>query len=218
MDISKVFPIYEKLEKREQELLRNSYIERKVQKGTVIYNGEDDCLGVVIVTDGQLRAYITSEDGRQITLYRLLERDMCLFSASCMMRNIQFDVMLSAEKDTTIYIIPAHIYKQLSEQSLVVAKHVNELMAARFTDVMWLMEQVMWKSFDKRLASFLIEESNIVGDDVLHITHEKIADHLGSAREVVTRMLRHFQSDGLVKLSRGAIELLERKELYELAE
>lgn len=76
----------------------------------------------------------------------------------------------------------------------------------------------MWKSIDKRLAAFLLEESNIEDNDILHITHEKIADHMGSAREVVTRMLRHFQSDGLVKLSRGTIQITDRKALFNLTD
>jgi len=81
---------------------------------------------------------------------------------------------------------------------------------------MWLMEQIMWKSFDKRLASFLLEESMIENTTVLKITHEVIASHLGSAREVVTRMLKYFQNEGMVKLTRGTIEILNMKKLNEL--
>ena len=83
---------------------------------------------------------------------------------------------------------------------------------------MWLMEQIMWKSFDKRLALFLVEESRIEETDSLKITHEKIAAHLGTAREVVTRMLRYFQSDGMVKLTRGTVELTNKKALEQLSE
>ena len=83
---------------------------------------------------------------------------------------------------------------------------------------MWLMEQIMWKSFDKRLASFLLEESAIEGTNILKITHEKVANHLGTAREVVTRMLRYFQSEGMVKLTRGGIELCDLNKLNAISE
>ena len=103
------------------------------------------------------------------------------------------------------------------EKSAAVANYTNELMASRFSEVMWLVEQVMWKSFDKRLAAFLLEESTLDNSDTLTITHDKIAAHMGTAREVVTRMLRYFQSEGMVSLSRGSVKLTDRKHLEELA-
>ena len=169
-----------------------------------------DCTGLLLVQHGQLRAYILSEEGREITLYRLLEGDICLFSASCMMRSIQFEVMIEAEKDTELWIIPADSYKSVMDQSAPLANFTNEVMAGRFSDVMWLLEQILWKRFDQRLAGFLLEESALEGTDVLKITHETIGSHLGNPREVVTRMLRYFQNEGLVKLARGTVEITNR--------
>ena len=88
--------------------------------------------------------------------------------------------------------------------------------AGRLSEVMWLMEQIMWKSFDKRLAAFLLEESKVEDSLVLKITHEKIANHLGTAREVVTRMLRYFQNEDMIRLTRGTVEIIDRKRLEEL--
>ena len=102
------------------------------------------------------------------------------------------------------------------ETSAPVANYTNELMASRFSEVMWLMEQVMWKSLDKRVAAFLLEESRIEGTEELRLTHETIANHLGSHREVITRMLRYFQSEGMIKLSRGAVRILDPVRLEEL--
>lgn len=161
---------------------------------------------------------MTSEDGREITLYRLLEQDICLFAASCIMNNIQFDIMISAEKDTEFWIIPPCFYKQLMERNADVANYTNALMSSRFSEVMWLMEQVMWKSFDKRLAAFLLEESTLEDSLLLKITHEKIASHMGTAREVVTRMLKYFQSEGAVSLTRGTIEITDTDKLHCLSE
>ena len=191
---------------------------RTISKGTVIHNGSMDCTGLLLIKSGQLRAYILSDEGREITIYRLFDRDMCLFSASCMMRSIQFEVTIEAEKDTDLWIIPVDIYQNIMVQSAAVANYTNELMATRFSDVMWLMEQIMWKSLDKRVSAFLLEEASIAGTDRLKITHEYIANHLGSHREVITRMLRYFQNEGIVKLSRGVVEITDTEKLEELSD
>ena len=216
MDFSSYFPIWNKLTPTQQQILERNAVLRKVDKGTVIHNGTMECTGLLLVRNGQLRAYILSDEGREISLYRLFDRDICLFSASCIMRSIQFEVTVEAEKDTDLWVIPSEIYQSIMEGSAPVSNYTNELMASRFSDVMWLMEQVMWKSLDKRVAAFLLEEVSIEGTSHLKITHETIANHLGSHREVITRMLRYFQNEGMVKLSRSSIEITNAKKLEEL--
>ena len=216
MSFAEYFPIFNKLTAEEQELLSRVAYKRTAPAGTLLHNGSDMCLGLLVIRSGQLRAYITSDEGREVTMYRLFDRDVCLLTASCVMNNIQFDITITAEKESEFWIIPPNVYKDLTERSAVVANYTNQVMAAHFTDVMWLMEQIMWKSFDKRLAKFLLEESNLEGTGELKITHEKIANHLGTAREVVTRMLRYFQSEGMVKLTRGGIEILDEDKLAQL--
>jgi len=218
MEFQNYFPIWNKLNSVHQGHILSSLITRTVKKGTVIHNGGDDCTGLLLVKSGQLRAYIFSDEGREITIYRLFDRDMCLFSASCMMRSIQFDITIEAEKDTDLWIIPVEVYQNIMAESAPVANYTNELMATRFSDVMWLIEQIMWKSLDKRVAAFLLEESAIEDSDTLKITHETIASHLGSHREVITRMLKYFQNEGMVKLSRGTIELTDKPGLEELSD
>lgn len=217
MTFESCFPIWDKLNAEEREILQNTTEKVHYKKGDRILTGLE-CLGMILVDNGLVRAFITSDEGREITLYRLLERDLCLLSASCLLSNIQFTIHMTAETDTDLWVIPPDIYQHMMYHSLTISNYTHQIMAARLSDVMWVMEQVMWKSFDKRLAAFLLEESSIADSDVLQITHEKIADHLGSAREVVTRMLRHFQSDGLVKLSRGTIQLTDRQSLFDLSE
>lgn len=217
MNLEDQFPVWDQLTPAQQNVLWEAAYRRSVPAGTVIQDGTMDCIGPVIVCSGQFRAYILSEEGREITLYRLFEMDMCLMSASCMMPNIQFEVIIEAEKNSEVWIIPPHVFKKLMGESVAVSNYVNDLMSSRFSDVMWLMEQVMFKSFDRRLADFLLKESQIEESTVLKITHEKIANHLGSAREVVTRMLRYFQSEGYVKLTRGTVELTDIKKLRRLA-
>ena len=216
MDFQDYFPIWDKLNTAQQDRLRGSLFTRRVRKGTLIRSGSADCTGLLLIRSGQLRAYILSDTGREITIYRLFDRDICLLSASCMLRSIQFEITIEAEKDTELWVIPAEIYQGIMEESAAVSNYTNELMASRFSDVMWLMEQIMWRSFDQRLAEFLLQERNLEGSSRLSITHERIAGHLGSAREVVTRMLRYFQSEGLVELSRGRVTLTDEAELARL--
>lgn len=216
MEFSEYFPIWDQLTSEQKELLSGSLVSRTVPKGAVLHGGGTDCTGLLLVKSGQLRAFILSREGREITIYRLFDRDLCLFSAACILRSIQFDVTVTAEKETTLWIIPAGVYKRLMEQSAAAANYTNEVMASRFSEVMWLMEQIMWNSMDQRVAAFLLEEAAIENTSRLHITHERIANHLGTHREVVTRMLRYLQSEGMVKLSRGTVELTSRTKLEAL--
>ena len=216
MSIANYFPVFSKLTAQQQQMLLDYTVIRKVSAGTVVHNGAIECTGFLLVRTGQLRAYTLSSEGREVTVYRLFDHDCCLFSAACIMSSLQFEVIIEAEKDSEVFIVPPAVFQKLMNESLPVSKYTNDLMATRFSDVMWLMDQIMWKSFDKRLAAFLLEECAIEDTRLLKVTHEKIANHMGTAREVVTRMLRYFQSEGLVKLTRGAIEITDEAGLEAL--
>ena len=216
MEFSEYLPFWNQLSVQQQQLIAEVVEYRKVAKGTHIHDSSRECLGLVMVRSGQLRTYILSEDGREITLSRLFEYDVSLLSASCVMPDLQLNVMIEAEKDSELWSIPACLFKNLADESLAVSNFSRNLISSNFSELMWLMEQIMWKSFDKRLAGFLLEEASIEEDSNLKITHEKIANHLGTAREVVTRMLRYFQSEGMVKLTRGTIEIVDDKKMRTL--
>ena len=216
MDISAYFPIWDKLTNAQQERIAATSNLHTVKAGTLLHDGGPDCLGLLLVKSGQLRAYMLSEEGREITISRFFDMDICLFSASCVMRNMHFAVFIEAEKDSEVYVIPACLYQNLMDESLPLANYSHNLITNHLSEVMWLMEQIMWKSFDKRLAQFLLEEANLEGSHSLKITHEKIANHMGTAREVVTRMLRYFQSEGMVKLTRGSVDITDEKKLRKL--
>ena len=213
MSFASYFPIWDKLTQEQQERILSVTEFRKVKNGTVLHDGSPECLGLLLIRSGQLRAYMLSEEGREITICRFFEMDICLFSASCVMPNMQFDIFIEAEKDTELWVVPACLYQNLMDESIAVANYSRNLITNHFSDLMWLMEQIMWKSFDKRLAAFLLEESALEGTDSLKITHEKIANHMGTAREVVTRMLRYFQSEGMVRLTRGTVDILDARRL-----
>ena len=213
MELWDFFPVWSQLSEQQQNKLGAGTVARNVKKGSALHSGSSECTGLLLVREGQLRAYILSDEGREVTLYRLFDRDICLFSAACIMRSIQFEIMIEAEKDTSLWVIPADIYQGIMAESAPLSNFTNEIMASRFSEVMWLMEQIMWKSFDKRLAGFLLEESALEGSAVLKLTHDSIAKHMGTAREVVTRMLRYFQGEGMVKLTRGAVEITDEEAL-----
>ena len=217
MSLKDYLPFWNKLEPRQQSELMHAAIYRSAPKGTVLHNGEEDCVGLLLVTQGQLRAYTCADTGREITLYRLMERDLCLFSASCVLRGVDFDVAVLAETDVSFYQIPATVYQALMQESAAVANYTNEVMAVRFSDVMWLLDQILNKRLDSRLAAFLLEQSELEQSAALPLTHDESARQLGSAREVVTRMLRYFQEEGLVTLSRGMVMLNSRSQLEETA-
>ena len=218
MGIVEFFPVWGELGELERRALAEAAARRSAGAGAMIHGGGAECTGLLLVLSGQLRAFITSEEGREITIYRLFPGDICLLSASCVISSMQFELAVQAEKPTEFMLIPPDAYKRAVNSSAPLANYTSRVMAERLSDVMWLMEQVMWKSMDRRLATFLLEEAALEGSDELKLTHERIANHLGSAREVITRLLRYFQSEGLVKLGRGAVVLTDRERLYALSE
>ena len=216
-DIQEYFPFWDKLDNNQKLRLYRAADFRKTKKKTLLH-GNDSCLGLVLVKSGQLRIFSYSEEGREFTLYRLFERDICLFSASCMMHDLQMDLMIETEKDSEYWVINSDVYKSLMDESAPIANYTNSLMASRFSTVMWLLNEIMFKSMDRRLASFLSEETRIEGGMNIKTTHEQIANHLGTAREVVTRTLQYLQGEGVVALSRGNIEVIDIDKLEALAE
>ena len=211
-------PFWSKLTPQQQSKVAEVIEFRGVKKGTHIHDSSTECLGLLLIKSGQLRTYILSEDGREITINRFFDYDTCLLSTSCVMPDMQFNMMIEAEKDSEFWSIPACLFKNIMDTSLPVALYANQLINGHFSELMWLMEQIMWKSIDKRLAAFLLEESALENTPLLKTTHERIANHMGTAREVVTRMLRYFQDEGMVALSRGTIELTDKDKLHKLQE
>jgi CRP/FNR family transcriptional regulator len=218
MDFVEYLPIWKKLTPEQQNRIRSVAVLQNFAAGTVLHDGSPECMGMLLVCSGQLRAYLLNPEGREVTICRFLERDICLFSAACVMPNMQFDIFIEAEKDSQVLVIPACLFQNLMDESIVVSNYARSLITNHFSELMWLMEQIMWKSFDKRLAQFLLEESRLEEAHSLKLTHERIANHMGTAREVVTRMLRYFQSEGMVRLTRGTVDITDEDALERLAE
>ena len=207
---------WDKLSELEINLLENNIANVSYNKGFNLHSTDSECLGVLLIKNGGLRVYILSEDGREITLYRLSPGDVCVLSASCIINSITFDVHIDAESDTDAYLINIGTFSKLSNQNVYVENFAYKNTNERFSDVMWAMEQILFMSFDKRLAIFLLDEITKTNSNELHLTQEQIAKYIGSAREVVSRMLKVFQSEGILEQSRGSIHIIDKEKLREL--
>lgn len=186
------------------------------KKGTTIHDG-NECGGIFLVRSGSLRVYIMSDEGKDITLYRLHKGDMCMLGASCVLQAITFDVFIDAEENCECFVINGHAFAQVSEKTPSIKIFALETAVSRFSDVMWIMQQILFMSLDKRLAIFLLDESARIGSDVIELTHEQIAKYIGSAREVVSRMLKYFANEGIVENSRKGVRIVNKSRLRELA-
>lgn len=215
--LGKALPFLNNLDGADIRLIASTGSRSGFGQGEVIMNREMECNGLVIVKSGQLRAYFESEDGKGMTLYRLLPQDACILTASCILKNVTFEVNLEAEKNSEVYFIPAVVWKELTEKNVAVREFSMELMSGRFSEVMWVVEQMVSKNIGQRIASFLLEQSVLEDSQTLETTHDTIAKNIGTAREVISRTLKYFENDGILKLSRGKIHLSDIKRLRELS-
>ncbi|MGE5677971.1 MAG: Crp/Fnr family transcriptional regulator, partial [Pseudomonadota bacterium] len=183
--VSSHLDFWDKLSASELKLLEDSITKVSYDKGVNIHSTESECVGVLLIKSGGFRVYILSEDGREVTLYRLYPGEICILSASCILNSITFDVHIDAEADTEAYLINIGAFSRLSKQNIYVENFAYRNTIEKFSDVMWAMEQILFMSFDKRLAIFLLDEITKTNSTELHITQEQIAKYIGSAREVV---------------------------------
>ena len=202
-------PFWERLTDSEKELVQTNSMIQKYTKGEFVYNGGAKCSGMTVVLSGELRISVISEEGREITLYRLHENELCALSASCILSQITFDTHTTAAEECSVLVINAYAFEKLMQQNIYVRCFIYELLSERFSSVMWTMQMILFKGFDRRLASFLIGEYERTGLKTIQMTHEQIAQYTNSAREVVARMLKRFASEKLVEFKRGRITLLD---------
>ena len=210
------YTFWDKLTPEQQDFLWENLYPVSYQKGDIIHNGEYSCIGVVLIKTGGLRVFMLSSEGKEITLYRLGPQEVCILSASCILQNITFDVCVEAESDTEALLIPSAQYQKLIKQNIYAENFTYSLVVDRFSNVMWAMEQLLFMRFDKRLAIFLLDELSKTGNPRISLTHEQIAKYMGSALEVVSRMLKYFAKEGMIEMSRGGIRILDKEKLREL--
>ncbi len=210
-------PGWEHLTGEERQLVEQNTRRAAFPKGAaVLHSG--DCLGLVQVVRGCLRAYLLSEEGREVTIFRVEPGEACVLSAACVMSQITFETNLVAEEETELLILSSGAFGRLTEENLHVRCFLYEMAAERFSEVLWVMQQILFMGFDRRLALYLAGACRRAGGGELKLTHEQIARDLGSAREVVTRMLRRFAREGLVEVRRGSLLVKDPGALERLGE
>ncbi len=212
--IKPFFDFWDKLDKKSQDFLCDSMYEITYEAGENIHNGDAMCVGVLFVQSGMLRVYIMSEEGKEVTLYRIEDGETCVLSASCVLEEITFDVHVDSETETKVWVLSSGAFADLIERNIYFENYQNKLKAQRLSDVMWTMQQILFYSFDKRLAIFLYDEL-IKNGPVITYSHLEIAKYLGSAREVVSRMLKYFEKENILTVSRKEIIITDKKALFE---
>ena len=213
--LPELLPFWDKLREPEKQLIFDHTILNNYDDGQNIHGGYEDCTGVIAVKKGRLRVYLLSEEGKEVTLFRLLDHDVCLLSASCIMKNISFDIYVDAEGPVELYVLNSAIYDRIAKENPSVGSFMTELISMRFSEAMWVMEQILFMKLDKRLAMFLLEQASLEDGDTITLTHEQIAGHMGTAREVISRMLKYFSNEGILSVSRKGITILDRKRLMD---
>lgn len=201
------FDFWSHLSDDEKNDMSTNAAERSYSGGSMIFDSASECLGLVYVISGSLRTYMMSDEGKEVTLFRLAKGDCCILSASCVIKEISFDSYMTAEEDSKLMIINAGTVSRLSMQNIYFRCFTYELATKRFSSAMKTMDNLLFMKLEGRLASFLLSEFERTGMREIKMTHEQVAQYINSAREVVARTLKRFSQDGLVDVKRGVIIL-----------
>ena len=214
-EVLKAYPFWEKLTDKEKEQLARLLRRNTYRAGQMVSSSGSDCLGLFLVRKGTLRVYLTSEEGREATVFRLHEGEICVLSGSCLLSSLPFEVQIDAETDSEIYLLPSGSFRQIMEENIYVENYIYKMMTESFSDIIAAVQQMLFASLTQRLVSFLLDESVRSGTSEVRMTQEQIARSIGSAREAVSRSLKQLAADGSIELFRGGVRLLDRKSLYQ---
>lgn len=215
-DFFQSFSFWDHMNQEEQELLLSHIRVLHYPAGTAIQSGDCQCLGTIFLIKGILRVYLLSDQGKEATLYRLRDGDVCTLSASCMLSSITFDVQIDAETDCDVLIIPATVFSELIQKNIYVENFFYKLTTEHFSDVITGIERTFFLSLPQRVAAFLLDESAQYKSDTLFITKENLARSIGSAREAVSRTLKQLSQDGIIYVTRGSIQIKDKSRLYKM--
>jgi CRP/FNR family transcriptional regulator len=204
-DFLKTFPAFRGIPDRSLRDFLASAGRQTVPAGTQIYREGDTCSGIAFVLAGDIRVYKIGQTGREITLYEIGPGETCILNASCILSGKHYPAYALSMTDTDIMLVPADLFNRMIAESEQMRRFVFSIMNERFTTVMELVEEVAFGRMDQRLLDYLIEKS---GNGHLDTTHQKIANDLGTSREVVSRLLKDFERKQQIKLSRNSITLL----------
>lgn len=212
-NLKNLIPFWSDLKESEKELIENTMRIEKHEKGMLVHRTENSCKGLMTVLSGQLRTYILSDEGREVTLFRVQCDEVCVLSASCLMDSITFDVLIEATENTDVMIIPTAVMNQIMAQNPHVELYLYKTATEKFSDVMWTMQQILFLKIDQRVAQFLWDEMLQKNSMTLNITHDELAKYIGSAREVVTKVMKYLSQENVVELKRGVVTIVNKEKL-----
>ena len=214
--LSDAYPFWGRLSDEEKTNILRGCVTVSYEKGMQVHRSDIGCKGAVLVLAGVLRVYIVSDEGREVTLFRIHEGESCVLSASCLLDAIQFDVLIEAAEAVQSLVIPVSVLHPIMENNPYVGYYLYKQVTERFSDVMWMMQQILFMGADRRVAIFLWDELVRAGRPVLSMTHDEIARNIGSAREVVSKVMKYMAEEGIVSLRRGRVEILDKGKLQKL--
>ncbi len=213
--LSKI-PFWANLSSEEKALVSQRALTKSFNKDQIITSDRSACLGIILILKGGIRVSLISDEGREITLYRAHANEFCVSTASCVIHQLTFETIVTAEEDTTVLVIPSSITARLIESNIHVRAFIFERETERYSQTIWAIQQMLFKRFDQRLASYLLSAHKQNGSDEVKKTQEEIARDVNSAREVVARMLKDFAAKGLVEIKRRKIVLKNAEGLKKL--
>jgi len=184
----------------------------RLEAGQVLAREADDCAYLPIVAAGALRIFKVSENGREITLYRVERGESCVLTASCMLSRRAFPAQAIAESHTEILLVPADRFQKWMSEFEFFRAYVYSVTSRRLDSIIAMVTEVAFARIDLRIADYLLQRCS-PEQDHLRATHQEIANDLGTAREVVSRILKEMEREGMIVLGRGDVRILDRKKI-----
>ena len=208
--LRRVFPFWNSLTGKDRELLLESAAISAYPKGAVVFNPLKKESGVRIILEGQMRISIQTDQGGELLLYQFTSGELCLLSVFSLMKKFNWDIYMETMQESKIIVIPEAVYLGVSGRNPEMERFNAQLLFERMAEVVSMTSEYALASTDKRLAGLLLRYREMAGSDVLTATHEAMARDIGTAREVVSRILKQFETDRLVELGRGKVTILDR--------
>lgn len=190
------------------------FMRKIIPHGTVVFDEGDECGGVVFVLDGSIRVSKVGSNGREVILYRLGSGDSCILTIASVLSDLSYPATATVENDAEVILLPVQQFKRLLAVDAGLQKYIYKLISTRLLEVMTLIDDIIFRRIDDRLIEFLLKEADKDGD-IIKMTHEELAIHLGTAREVISRVMKELERNGYVQLSRGKVRVISRSRLAE---
>ena len=216
-ELLEIYPFFKSLDENTKELIRSSLIIKNFDIGNTLMNEGASCLGFSLILKGSIRVYKLSDKGREVTLYKLSSGDTCYLSMSCMLSNQNYPAFAEVIEPAKVAFVPSNIFNQYVYNTVDFQKYIFANLYNKFNDVVDVLEEVAFESIDTRIAKYLLQTSQNSNNSMyLYLTQEKIAQEVGTSREVVSRMLTNFKNKDILTSVRGKITILDFDKLNSL--